>query len=186
MASSDIDILVPLVHCFVILDSDGNRQVAKYYDGKDAAAQSAFEQMLQKKTRTVPAKQDVEVMLLDNELVVFRSGQDCKMFVTGGVDENELILVSVLDAIFETVAALLRGQVESTLLMEHLELVLLTIDETLDHGHIMELDASSVMSRVLMRSSDAQGQGLGDLSLSQALGMASAQFMKSIATGEGV
>ena len=39
--------------------------------------------------------------------------------------------------------------------MDNLELILLTIDECLDHRHIMELDPDAVVSRVLMRSGDS-------------------------------
>ena len=172
--------LVPLVRSFVILDTDGDRLIAKYYDGRDKASQLSYEAMLHKKTRSVHAKAEMEVMLMESEVVVFRSGGDCKLYVSGAVDENELILSSILDTIYETSAALLRGQVETSTIIDNLELILLTIDEALDNGHIMELDAASVMSRVLMRSSDANNAQLGDLSISQALGMASAQFMKSI------
>jgi len=43
--------------------------------------------------------------------------------------QNELILVGVLDVIYETVSTLLRGQVDKRTMLDNLELVLLTIDE---------------------------------------------------------
>jgi len=173
--------LVPKLQSFVVLDSDGERLMSKYYDGRSKNLQSSYETTLHKKTRLVPAKAEVEVMLLDNELVVFRSGSDVKIFVSGPVEENELVLVSVLDCIYDTVNALLRGQVEATTMLDNLELVLLTIDEVLDHGHIMELEPGNIVSRVLMKSSDGGAQTLQDVSISQALGMATAQLMKSVA-----
>jgi coatomer subunit zeta len=175
--------LVPKLHSFVVLDSDGQRLLAKYYDGRTPAQQSTYETTLHKKTRLVPAKAEVEVMLLEQELVVFRSGTDVKMFVSGPIEENELVLVSVLDCIYDTVNALLRGQVEASTMIDNLELVLLTIDEVFDHGHIMELEAGNVVSRVLMRSSSGGAQALQDVSISQALGMATAQLMKSVNEG---
>ena len=48
--------LVPKLHSFVVLDSDGERLLAKYYDGRNKAAQTAYEGTLHKKTRLVPAK----------------------------------------------------------------------------------------------------------------------------------
>ena len=52
----------------------------------------------------------------------------------------------------------------------------------IDHGHIMELDSSAINSRVLMRGSEGGTSqvALGDLSISQALGLAKDQFMKSL------
>ena len=50
---------------------------------------------------------------MDNEIVVFKSSGECKFFVNGPIDENELILVGVLDTIHDAVSCLLKGQ-EST------------------------------------------------------------------------
>eukprot|EP01041_Mallomonas_annulata_P011396 gene11396-23846_t len=175
------EVLVPFVKSLIVLDADGNRLLAKYYDGKVKSDQIKFEANLHKKTKTVAAKTDAEVVLFDQEIAVYRSGSDCKFFICGPVEENELILVGVLDVIYETVSSLLRGQVDKRTMLDNLELVLLTIDEALDHGHIMELESSSVSSRVLMKGSDGGPQvALGDLSISQALGLAKDQFMRSM------
>ena len=114
--------------------------------------------------------------------MVFRNGNDCKFYVCGPSEENELILVGILDAIFETVSTLLRGQVDKRTMLDNLELVLLTIDESLDHGQIMDIDAMAVVSRVLMTASDPSVSSgpMTDISISQALGMAREQFMKSL------
>ena len=92
--------------------------------------------------------------MLDSEVAVFRSGVECKFYIAGPIEEvrtvprgtlrarcltvvlfcssseqNELILVGVLDVLYDTVAALLRGQVDKKTMLDNLELVLLTIDE---------------------------------------------------------
>jgi hypothetical protein len=46
--------------------------------------------------------------LLENHIVVYKFVQDLHFFVTGGDEENELILSSVLQAFFESVNLLLR------------------------------------------------------------------------------
>lgn len=125
--------------------------------------------------------------------------------------QNELVLVGVLDSIFDTISTLLKGQVDKRTMFDNLELILLTIDEALDHGHIMELDPLAIVSRVLMKASEAtavsinyrvmlthgsityapnvfiideqQAQTIGDLSIAQALALARDQFMKTISTG---
>lgn len=48
--------------------------------------------------------------------------------------QNELILVSVLDVIYETILSLLRGQLDRRTILDNLELVLLTIDEVVCNG----------------------------------------------------
>ncbi|CAM9316969.1 unnamed protein product, partial [Ectocarpus fasciculatus] len=155
MKRAPLQVLVPVIHSLVVLDSDGDRLLAKYYDGRNKQEQLSFESLVNKKTRNVPAKVDAEAILLDHEVVVFRSSADCKFFVCGSSMENELILVAVLDAIFDTVHSLLRGQADKRTMLENLELVLLTIDEVIDHGHIFELDAAAICSRVLMRGADS-------------------------------
>ena len=179
--------MVPFVNYLVVLDADGDRLLAKYYDGRTKTEQSKNEAMLHKKTKTIGAKTDTEVLLLDNEVAVYRSGVECKFYIAGPVEENELILVGVLEVLYETVATLLRGQVDKKTMLDNLELVLLTIDEAIDHGHIMELDPTAVVSRVLMKQSEASsahaqaGQAIGDLSITQALGMARDQIFRTIA-----
>jgi hypothetical protein len=51
-------VLVPIIHSFVVLDADGERLLAKYYEGRTKAEQQAFESMINKKTINVPAKVD--------------------------------------------------------------------------------------------------------------------------------
>lgn len=49
-----------------------------------------------------------EISLLDNYIVVYKFVQDLHFFVTGGDDENELILATVLQGFFDAVTILLR------------------------------------------------------------------------------
>lgn len=49
-----------------------------------------------------------EITLLENNIVVYKFSQDLHFFVTGGENENELILSSVLQGFFDAVALLLR------------------------------------------------------------------------------
>ena len=85
--------------------------------------------------------------------------------------------------IFEAVSSLLKGQVDKRTMLDNLELVLLTIDEVLDHGQIMELDSGAVVSRVLMKHSDSlPQQAIGDLTISQAISLARVQLVKSLAS----
>ncbi len=70
-----------------------------------------------------------EVLLLETEVIVFKSGSDCKFYVCGTSDENELILLSVLEAVYDAVYSLMKGQVEKRTMLDNLELILLTIDE---------------------------------------------------------
>jgi len=100
--------------------------------------------------------------------------------------ENELILTSVLDALYESMHVLLRGNTERRSVLDALELVILTIDELVDGGMILETDANKIVSRVLMRGSDASGEvPLTELTIGQALAGAREQFIKSMGNQSG-
>lgn len=51
-----------------------------------------------------------EILLLENNIIVYKFAQDLHFFVTGGDNENELILASVLQGLVEAVSLLLRYQ----------------------------------------------------------------------------
>jgi Clathrin adaptor complex small chain len=106
--------LLPLIKCILILDEDGGRVSAKYYNKAefpDHASQTDFEAKLWKKTKNVNARVEADIVLLDERVAVFRSGADVHLYVVGASDENELILAAVLDALHDAISALLRGQV---------------------------------------------------------------------------
>ena len=46
--------------------------------------------------------------MLENNVIVYKFAQDLHFFVTGGDDENELILSTVLQGFFDAVGLLLR------------------------------------------------------------------------------
>lgn len=49
-----------------------------------------------------------EVAMLENNIIVYKFVQDLHFFVTGGDEENELILANVLQGLFDAVSLLLR------------------------------------------------------------------------------
>jgi hypothetical protein len=145
---------MPSVKAIVILDADGARVACKYYsrdDFPDKLAQADFERKVYKKTRNSQARLDAEVAILDGLTVVFKSGVDVTFAVVGSADENELILVGLLDALVDTVASLIKSQVDKRALHNNLELLLITIDEMVDGGVILEVDPHLVESRVMLR-----------------------------------
>lgn len=50
-----------------------------------------------------------DIVMFDGHIVVFKFIQDLHFFVTGGDDENELILASVLQGFFDSVDTILRS-----------------------------------------------------------------------------
>ena len=137
----------------VILDNDGRRVLANYYDKETfptTKEQTAFEKSLFSKT----SKSNAEVLLLDGMVILHRSNVDLFFYVLGGQHENELVLLSVLNCLYDSVSQILRKNVEKRALFEHFDVVLLALDEICDNGMILEADPNAVISRVAIRTDD--------------------------------
>lgn len=140
------------VKAVVVLDNDGERLIAKYYDDTypSVREQKSFERNLFKKTH----KSDSEIALLEGLTVVYKNNVDLFFYVVGSSQENELMLMSVLNCIYDTMNIILRKNVEKRFLLRHLDSSLLVVDEIIDGGIIMAVDPSSVADRIVMRGED--------------------------------
>ncbi|KAH7656890.1 Vesicle coat complex COPI zeta subunit protein [Dioscorea alata] len=126
----------PLVKNVLLLDSDGRRVAVKYYtdDWPTLAAKLAFEKSVFTKTQKTNARSEAEIIMFDNHIVVYKFIQDLHFYVTGGDDENELILATVLQGFFDAVGLLLRNNVDKRAALDNLDLILLCLDEIVDGG----------------------------------------------------
>lgn len=66
--------------------------------------QKAFEKGLLEKT----AKQNSDIILYDNRVVVFKTESDVMLYVVGGADENEVLLYNVILALRDSLSILLK------------------------------------------------------------------------------
>jgi hypothetical protein len=120
-----------LTQAILILDSDGNRILAKYYNPPHLASapqptqlqqspftttpqpnpyptikeQKTFEKGLFEKTR----KQTSDVILYDNKVVVYKQAVDATLYVVGNAEENEVMLYLVVVALRDCLDALLKS-----------------------------------------------------------------------------
>lgn len=70
---------------------------------------------------------------------------------------------------WQAVSGLLRGKVEKQTILENLELILLTLDELVDDGIILEIDPLAIANRVLMRNDNGE-EAAAEYSKPQSLG----------------
>eukprot|EP01138_Halocafeteria_seosinensis_P012902 gb/GECG01013180.1/.p1 GENE.gb/GECG01013180.1/~~gb/GECG01013180.1/.p1 ORF type:complete len:212 (+),score=30.30 gb/GECG01013180.1/:1-636(+) len=166
----------PEIRAVIVADSKGRRIAAKYFNKEQfqtTQEQHNFEKKLYQKTRNSQARFEAEVSLLEGNTVVYRLGDDVFFYVLGSTDENELILVSVLDAIYEALNSLLKHNLDKITLLENLELLLLCIDEVVEGGTILELDAEHVHDRVLMKGAVPEAQSTySEMTMSSAVNAA--------------
>ena len=109
-----------------------------------------------------------EIIMLDGLTILYKSSVDLFFYVMGSSYENELLLMSALDVLFDSLNMILKKEFEKKALMEHLGMVMMAVDEICDHGILLEHDpevgqkikkwntdillAKVVVSRVTVRS----------------------------------
>ncbi|KAL2914193.1 Golgi-to-ER vesicle coat component [Polyrhizophydium stewartii] len=169
------------VKAAIVLDSEGHRVLAKYYSAAlhpTVREQRAFEKTLFEKTRRLSS----EIVLFDNLVVVYKPVVDLFIYFIGSTDENEIMLQSVLQGFSDALAILLKNQVEKRSVLDNMDMALLTLDETVDDGIILETDASQIASRVTKRGSELENIPIGEQSIAQALRTAQEQFVRRLYT----
>ena len=114
------------------------------------------------------------------KVIVFKARADVLMYVVGSEDENELILDTVLDGVTGALSILLGGDVSANNILEHLDVAMLTVDETVDDGIILEVDSKTIVNRVLMQGADGSVKDITDMTISQAMEVAREQLLKNV------
>ncbi|CAM9843892.1 unnamed protein product [Bubo scandiacus] len=145
------------VKALLILDSLGQRLLAKYYDSTfpTAKEQAAFERSIFLKTHRAGG----EVACLEGLTVIYRSSIDLFFYVVGGCQENELMLSAVLACLLDTLSHLLRREVEKRWLLDNMEGTFLVVDEIVDGGVILESDPQQVIQRLSLRAPEPAAYG---------------------------
>jgi hypothetical protein len=131
----------------IILDEEGNRVFSKYYSNVLGTFpdQRVFEKKLNDKT----SKQNAEITSLDGFTILYRSMADVTFYILGVSEENEMILAAILDTLCDTLSLTLKS-VDKRTILESYENVCLAVDEILDGGILLQVDANEVAPRVTM------------------------------------
>ncbi|KAK2103595.1 Coatomer subunit zeta-1 [Saguinus oedipus] len=101
-----------------------------YYDDTypSIKEQKAFEKNIFNKTHQTDSK----IALLEGLTVVYKSSID--LYVIGSSYENELMLMAVLNCLFDSLSQMRRKNVEKRALLENREGLFLAMDETVVEG----------------------------------------------------
>ncbi|KAE8671816.1 Coatomer subunit zeta-1 [Hibiscus syriacus] len=131
--------LCTLIKNILLLDSEGKRVAVKYYsdDWPTNSAKEAFEKTVFTKTQTTSAQG------LSKDLAF----ELCSMLV----NEEKKILDWVF---FDAVGLILRGAVDKREVLENLDLIFLCLDEIVDGGIVLEIDANVNTGKVASHSMD--------------------------------
>eukprot|EP00698_Gefionella_okellyi_P024832 TRINITY_DN886_c0_g1_i1.p1 TRINITY_DN886_c0_g1~~TRINITY_DN886_c0_g1_i1.p1 ORF type:complete len:188 (-),score=33.45 TRINITY_DN886_c0_g1_i1:828-1352(-) len=158
-----------VVRNMLLLDADGKRIISKYYgpDHNTLTSQQAYEKKLFEKTKnTTGTKDEAEIILFDGLISVYRQSQDLWLYVSGDMEENELLLVSVLTTLYDALDHITKGQLDKKTFLDSIDLAFLAIDELVDGGIVLESDGVALAQRVGVRD---DGDTFSDRSISQAI-----------------
>ncbi|KAI5097312.1 coatomer subunit zeta-2 [Silurus meridionalis] len=126
---------------------------ALYYDTElypSMKEQKNFEKNVFNKTH----KADNEIAFLEGMTIVYKSSIDLFFYVVGSAQENELMLMAVLNCLFESLNQILRKNVEKRCLLDNMDGAFLVVDEIIDGGVILESDPQQVVEKVNYRTDD--------------------------------
>ncbi|KAE8812482.1 Coatomer subunit zeta-1 [Hordeum vulgare] len=171
----------PSVKNILLLDSEGKRVAVKYYtdDWPVLSAKLAFEKSVFVKTQKASSGAEAEIVMFDGHIVVYKFVQDLHFFVSGGDEENELILASVLQGFADAIDIILRNNVDKRTALENLDLILLCLDEIVDGGIVLETEGSVIAEKVLAHGAEG-ATSIAEQTIVQALTTAREHFAKSL------
>ena len=89
---------------------------------------------------------NAEIIMLDGLTCLYKSSVDLFFYVVGSGQENELLLMSVLDCLFNSCSGILRKNVDKKSLCDNMEIIMLALDEMIDGGMILESDPQQVLN----------------------------------------
>lgn len=142
------------IKAIIILQSDGKRLLAKYFDSDLSSTAKQFEKRLFAKTKSPKAKD--EIIVLDGVLIVHRFSTDSHYYIIGNRNENPLVLDSVLNCLVEVVSTVSeKNAINSNSVLDNLSKVILALDEICDEGLILEIDPNLVLQRISSTNEDS-------------------------------
>lgn len=146
-----LNISLYTIEAALILDNEGKRLYAKYYQGgentnpyKSAGQQAKFEEQIFLKINRV----NQDILLFDNHVIAYKQTNDVILIIVAGLHENELLVFSLANNINEALTILLDNTLDKQTILENYDLVCLCADEAIDDGIILEIDPAILVSRV--------------------------------------
>ncbi|KAM8945613.1 coatomer subunit zeta-2 [Pelodytes ibericus] len=146
----NVDPSLYTVRAAIILDQDGHRLLAKYYDN---TFPSLMEQLqFEKRIFQMTQRSECEVLLVDGVTALCQRLSEITCYIVGGPQENELLLLSALTCICESLCHMLRKNLDRCSFLENLDTVYLILDEIIDQGVILESESEQVVQRLSFKT----------------------------------
>nr|CCC93596.1 putative coatomer zeta subunit [Trypanosoma congolense IL3000] len=147
----------------VILNVAGERAFAKYYINpemqthgvlttveKQRTLEIAIHEAARDPKRSCNSFGDEDIMLYGGHTILFQVSDEVTFAVIGVAEENELVLQSVLRGLIDSLRQELKSDdLSLRILLEKFDAIILTVDEMIDEGIILETDSSRVAEDVM-------------------------------------
>ena len=159
----------------VVLDNEGKRIIAKYYNSPRGLETNSHQKQFEKTLFFKSNKQgstsssngganangaskplnmyENDIMTVENYVAIFRCYTDMSIYILGDKDDNELILAMVLDTIHECFDKVFKHSIERKALINNMTAVILVIDELIDQGIVMATDSATILKRINIKGS---------------------------------
>jgi len=138
----------------IVLDPEAKRIYSKYFDVPSSlqtrSAQSIFEEQLMLKATRSNKAAESDIATLDQFTIVFKQVGSVFVFIAGDMEENEILLSSMLDTLCEALNILYRDEVGRAEVLKDIQLLMLAVDELVHDGIILSGDSSTIVERVTM------------------------------------
>ncbi|KAF4726227.1 Coatomer subunit zeta-1, partial [Perkinsus olseni] len=158
--SSRPSVIMASIRCvagILLLDEEGKRLAAKYYDESkftDLASEKKFEKDLMSKTARLNNRNDVEVALVDEYIVLVRQSNDVMLAVLARESENDIMMLDFTTSLYQVLCNITHNNVCRKKIIDKLDLVFLMIDEAVEKGVILETDSAVITSRIKMQNEE--------------------------------
>ncbi|KAL7702395.1 coatomer zeta subunit [Lotmaria passim] len=151
------------VQAVIVLDDSGRRIFTKYFVGEDTPESSQALEPLEKQRaleqnifqtihdprRGGNVAYESEIIVVDGHVVLFHVSEDVTVAVMGAGNENEVVLCSVLTGLVDALKQELNvPSLTARLLLENYCALLMTVDEMLDEGIVLETDSAAVATEL--------------------------------------
>lgn len=187
-----LNISLYTISAVLILDNEGERLYAKYYNQgpsqenggevhfQTLSQQQKFESLIFGKINKVHQ----DIVLYDNHLVTYKQTNDIILIIVAKINENESLIYSTVANLFESLNILLDNTIDKSTIVSKYDLVSLAIDETVDDGIIVEIDPAIIVSRVTKAPKFEPGIHVdGDKGLFDAFSFASKKISERLQQG---
>lgn len=177
--------LFPVISAVVLLDYEtGSILLAKYFEHDpilsldfsntklDTRAIHTVRTTFEKKLGQKLKQTNHDVISFDEHVILYKVSQDIIIAIVAPSNTNELLLSTLLNAIYEASIELYKPIFDKRAMFESYEWISLLISESIDRGAILECDPQVLIQRVQQGRRGSLGEEFGHAMEGQSLASA--------------